>query len=43
MLPRGSEFFRQYWNTFDRFGIPLYTIEMLSRVLECFLEAWKAF
>jgi hypothetical protein len=23
--------------------MPLYTIEMLSRWLECFLECWKAF
>jgi hypothetical protein len=25
------------------FGIPLYSVEMLSRGLKCFLEGWNAF
>jgi hypothetical protein len=32
----------QGWNAFDRVGIPLYTVEMLSRGLESFLEVWNA-
>jgi hypothetical protein len=45
MLSRGLEYFRQSWNTFvqswnafDRVGIPLYTVEMLSRWLEYLCE-----
>jgi hypothetical protein len=50
MLSRGLEFFGKGWNTFvqgchafDRVGIPLYKVGMLSRLLECFLEDWHAF
>jgi hypothetical protein len=42
--------FRQSWNTFvqgckafDRVGIPLYRVGMVSSRLECFLEGWNAF
>jgi hypothetical protein len=35
--------FLEGWNAFDRVGIPLYTIEMLSRVLECFRQSWNTF
>jgi hypothetical protein len=31
------------WNAFDRVGIPLYRVGMLSTVLECLLEGWNAF
>jgi hypothetical protein len=34
----GRNTFVQVWNAFDRVGIHLYTVEMLSRGLECFLE-----
>jgi hypothetical protein len=37
------EYLLQSGNAFDRVGIPLYTVEMLSRGLECFLEGWNAF
>jgi hypothetical protein len=44
------EYLIQYWNAFDRVGIPLYRagirldrVEMLSRGLECFLQGWNAF
>jgi ABC-type glycerol-3-phosphate transport system permease component len=37
------ECFLQGWNAFDRVGIPLYRVGMLSRVLECFLQGWNAF
>jgi hypothetical protein len=50
MLSTGFECFLQGRNTFDRVGIPLYTVEMLSTGLECFLECgvrflecWNAF
>jgi ABC-type glycerol-3-phosphate transport system permease component len=43
MLPTGLECFLQGRNTFDRVGIPLYRVGMLSTVLECFLEGWNAF
>jgi hypothetical protein len=46
MLSGGLEFFGKGWNTFvqgchavDRVGIPLYKVGMLSRLLQCFLEA----
>jgi hypothetical protein len=32
------ECFPEGWNAYDRVGIPLYRVEMLSRVLECFLQ-----
>jgi hypothetical protein len=31
------------WNAFDRVGIPLYRVEMLSRVLACFRQSWNTF
>jgi hypothetical protein len=41
--------FRQSWNTFvqgckafDRVGIPLYRVGMVSSRLECILEVWNA-
>jgi hypothetical protein len=43
MLSRGLECFLEGWNAFDRFGIPLYMVEMLSVGLECFLECWNSF
>jgi hypothetical protein len=50
MLSRVLEFFGKSWNTFvqgchafDRVGIPLYRVGMLSRVLDCLLEGWHAF
>jgi hypothetical protein len=36
------ECFLEGWNAFDRFGEPLYRVEMLSTWLECFLEGWNA-
>jgi ABC-type glycerol-3-phosphate transport system permease component len=35
--------FLQCWNAFDRVGVPLYGVGMLSTVVECFLEGWNAF
>jgi hypothetical protein len=50
MLSRRLEFFGMSWNTFvqgcnafDRVGIPLYRVGMLSKRLECFLKGWNAF
>jgi hypothetical protein len=37
------ECFLQGWNAFDRVGIHLNRVGMLSRGLECFLEGWNAF
>jgi hypothetical protein len=31
------------WPAFDRAGIHLYTVGMLSTGLECFLQGWNAF
>jgi hypothetical protein len=31
------------WNAFDRVGIPLYTVGMLSRGLEYFRQSWNSF
>jgi hypothetical protein len=49
MLSRGLECFRRSWNpfvqgckAFDRVGIPLYRVGMVSRRLECFLYGWNA-
>jgi hypothetical protein len=33
----------QDWNAFDRVGIPLYRVGMLSRVLEYFLQCRNTF
>jgi hypothetical protein len=50
MLSTGLECFLQGWNAFDRVGIALYRVAMISTVLEyictelaCFLEGWNAF
>jgi hypothetical protein len=34
MPSRGLECFPEGWNTFDSIGVPLYTVEMISTVLE---------
>jgi hypothetical protein len=39
----GLECFLQGWNAFDRVGIPLYRVGMLSRGLECFRHSWNSF
>jgi hypothetical protein len=33
----------QGWNAFERVGIPLYSVGMLSTVLEGFRQSWNAF
>jgi hypothetical protein len=35
--------FVQSWNAFDKVGIPLYRVGMLSSVLKCFRQSWNAF
>jgi hypothetical protein len=49
MLSRGLKCFLEDWNAFERVGIPLYRVAMLSTVLEylctglqCFLQGWHA-
>jgi hypothetical protein len=49
-LCTGLQCFRSSWNTFvqgcnafDSVGIPLYSVEILSRGLKCFLEGWNVF
>jgi hypothetical protein len=49
-LCRGLECFLEGWNAFDRVGIPLYRVGMLSRgleflstELECFRQSWNTF
>jgi hypothetical protein len=37
------ECFLEGWNVFDRDGIPLYMLQMLSRVLACFRQSWNTF
>jgi hypothetical protein len=37
------EYFLQYWNAFDRVGIPLYRVGMLPTGLECFEQSWNTF
>jgi hypothetical protein len=37
------ECFPEGWNAFDRVGIPLYRIEMLSAGLECFRQSRNSF
>jgi hypothetical protein len=37
-LCTGLECFIEGWNAFDRVGIPLHRVEMISAVLECFLQ-----
>jgi hypothetical protein len=43
MLSKGLVCFLEGRDAFDRVGIPLYRVGMISRVLECFLEGWHAF
>jgi hypothetical protein len=50
MLSTGLEYlyaelecYVQGWNSFDRVGIPLYRVGMLSTGLECFLQGWNSF
>jgi hypothetical protein len=33
--------FPEDWNAFDRVGVPLYSVGMLSTVLECFRQSWN--
>jgi hypothetical protein len=40
-LCSGLEFFIEGWYAFDRAGIHLYRIGMLSRRLECFRQSWN--
>jgi hypothetical protein len=49
-LCTGLKCFLEGWNAFDRVGIPLYRagipmyrVEILSRVLECVRHGWNAF
>jgi hypothetical protein len=35
------EGFLQGWDAFDRVGISLYRVGMLSRGLECFRQSWN--
>jgi hypothetical protein len=37
------ECFPEGWNAFDRVGIPLYTVGMLSRELECIRQSSNTF
>jgi hypothetical protein len=37
------ECFLESWKAFDRVGIPLYTVGMLSTGLECFRQCWYTF
>jgi hypothetical protein len=37
------ECFLDGWNAFDRVGITLYRVGMLSRRLECSRQSWKSF
>jgi hypothetical protein len=37
------ECFLEAWNIFDRVGITLYRVAILSRELECFLQGWNVF
>jgi hypothetical protein len=43
MLSAGLKCFLQGWNAFDRVGIPLYRVEMLSTELEWFRHSWNTF
>jgi hypothetical protein len=50
MLSTGLECFLEVWNAFDRVGIPLCRVGILSTELEyvctgleCFLGCWNAF
>jgi hypothetical protein len=36
------ECFPEGWNAFDRVGIPLYRVGMLSAGSECFRQGWNA-
>jgi ABC-type spermidine/putrescine transport system permease subunit II len=43
MLSRRLECYLEGSSTFDRVGIPLYRVGMLSTGLECFLQSWNEF
>jgi hypothetical protein len=43
MLSRRLEYYLEGWSTFDRVGIHLYRVGMLSTGLECFLQSWNDF
>jgi hypothetical protein len=43
MLSRGLECFLEGWNAFDKVGITLYSVGMLSRVLACSRQSWNTF
>jgi hypothetical protein len=42
-LCTGLECFLEGWNAFDRVGIPLYTVGMISTGLDGFLQGGNAF
>jgi hypothetical protein len=42
-LCTGLKCFLEGGNAFDKVGITLYSVRLLSIGLECFLEGWNAF
>jgi hypothetical protein len=42
MHSRGLECLLECWNAFERVGIPLYRVAMLSTWLECSRQSWNA-
>jgi hypothetical protein len=42
-LCTGLKCFLEGWNAFDKVGITLYSVGLLSIGLECLLEGWNAF
>jgi hypothetical protein len=42
-LCKQLECFPEGWNAFDRVGIALYRVGMLSTGLECFRQSWNTF
>jgi hypothetical protein len=42
-LCTGLKCFLQGWNAFDRAGIPLDRVGMLSAGLKCYLQCWNSF
>jgi ABC-type glycerol-3-phosphate transport system permease component len=42
MLSRVLDCFLEGWNAFDRVGIPLYRVGMLSTELESFRQSWNS-
>jgi ABC-type spermidine/putrescine transport system permease subunit II len=43
MLSRRLECYLEGWSTFDRVGIPLNRVGLLSTGLECCLQSWNDF